>query len=411
MAARGASSGESRTGIARRAVRAAFSDLGLTATVAAWLSVAALFVAWLQPSILPPSTGMGVVVGLGAWITGMAVSAARTRRTSRRQARSTKSQRASTRKVRTTSGARRCGTHDATILRGTRVTAASQLASWLPATSGARLRIGVVPADIHTAASEWALELAEAMAAEGRRVLYVDLVERCEEGRPGVTEVARGWVPLSTAVESHERLSVARLGPGADRRSAAAELSGVLANLPDAIDAVVVALPHVGSETIPVAGDALGHLAFVAVRATTRKSTLRRALAAAGEGTQTSVALVDPVFADESPARWRSRIIVRTDPKTEPLPDDPRIPPVHDGPLTVEDVWGRELALEDSRDEQGNGLSQRPLRPADVWTHDDEHAPATAGSTGNGQARGGNGRRRLLVPSTAFSGSVANRHP
>lgn len=116
------------------------------------------------------------------------------------------------------------------------------------------LLVGVDGAGGDTAAR--ADRLARALAASGGSVLLVLLDGPGDH--PGVTEVARGAVPLVEAVSFEAGGRVARLGPGGDLADPAAALDQLVARLPRDVDTVVVTLPAAGSAARALLGGVLG---------------------------------------------------------------------------------------------------------------------------------------------------------
>ncbi len=255
---------------------------GFALTVAAVMSALALIFSLALPAVVPPQALVGLLVAVTALAVGLALTLALDALDVRIRG---------PRHVRSSGGEL-----VALLPANPSVTEARDLADAVRAVHvpGATLHLGIAPVgeDV-TSSSGWTRALAEALAATGSSVLLIDLTTG-PTSVPGILEVVRDRRPLSEVVTYAEGHSLAEVGPGADALQALQALITLPTLLPDDVDVMLVALPHIVTRSAVNASRVLDQVLFVAEANLTSRVELMASLDAlrvAGCGPQ--VVLID----------------------------------------------------------------------------------------------------------------------
>ncbi len=254
----------------------------LAVWAAAVLASLALLIATLAPAVVPPTVGVGLLVGLMALATGVAAAAALDALDVR---------------VRGPRHVRSAGGDLVALLPSeVRDTDAAELAvAVLEARpSGAAMHLGLAPvgADAQTAVA-WTRALAAALGRSGSTVLLADLTTGPSRG-PGVLEVVRDRIPLSRAVTYADGAPLAEIGPGGDVQGALGAVVSLPTLMPEDVGVLLVALPQIGTRSVVNAARVLDQVLLVAEANLTSRVELMAALDALRvAGCSPQVVLVD----------------------------------------------------------------------------------------------------------------------
>ena len=254
--------------------------------VALWaagvLAALALLVAAVAPAVVPPTAVVGLLVGVTALASGVAVAAALDALDVR---------------VRGPRHVRSAGGDLVALLPvGVRDRDADELAAAVleARPAGAAMHLGLAPVGAEVDASvAWVRSLAAALGRAGTTVLVADLAGR-PTGDPGVLEVVRDRVPLADAVAYADGAPVATIGPGADVAAALGAVVSLPTLLPEDVGVLLVALPQVSSRAVVNAARVLDQVLLVAEANLTSRVELMASLDALRvAGCAPQVALVD----------------------------------------------------------------------------------------------------------------------
>ena len=200
----------------------------LVLAIAIGVSLVALVISTLFPSVLTPTLGVGAIIGLAGCLLGAAAAVAVD---------------AGDRTVRGPRHVDAAGANLVTVVRGP--VANDDLVTWaldrVREHDGLRLVLAAAGTDV-LRSRRLGESLGAALARRGHRVLYADLCDP-HAAEPGAVEVVRGEMKLSQVVRFESGLSLARVGPGNSRDFALTEFPSFVARLPSDVDLLLAALP------------------------------------------------------------------------------------------------------------------------------------------------------------------------
>ncbi len=172
----------------------------------------------------------------------------------------------------------------------------------------------------------WVDRLGHRLAQDGSSVLTLDLTGE-GNGQPGFLEMIRENAKLTSVVDLHPDLRLARLGAGRDTKEALRAFVEAGSWIPRDLEVLLVALPMAASRPVVRASLVLDQLLVVAERDRTSRVELIAGLdAVEAVGTQAQVILIDDAF-----ARYLGVGTASTEPDAgpaaEPLDQDDRPAP------------------------------------------------------------------------------------